>query len=92
MSIFPKNLPDKIDPCEHMVTLVSRRSDESLKGVGKIYTDFHMLTCSRCREALRLLRGLRTEVKQLDQESTVLSPRLSDERWKQIREQIDKIG
>jgi threonine synthase len=54
-----QDLPDELKPCDHMVNLVSRRSDGTLVGPAKWYTDFHVMTCPHCRAAVKGLQELR---------------------------------
>ncbi len=82
------DLPDKLQPCPHMVNLVSQRSDESLAGPAKWYTDFHVLTCPHCRTALKGLRQLRQEVSQLAATRAQEDLKLPQEKWNEIEQAI----
>jgi hypothetical protein len=82
------DLPDELQPCGHMVNLVSRRSDESLAGPAKWYTDFHVLTCPHCRAALKGLRQLRAEVTELASTPVPEELKLGEDEWKKIEATI----
>ena len=83
-SVNVDSLVEELKPCGHMVSLVSRRSDESLRGPAKWYTDFHLLTCPQCREALEGLRRLHSQVSELAATPMGGTVRLSDEEWKYV--------
>jgi hypothetical protein len=85
-----KDLPDELQPCDHMVNLISRRSDDSLAGPAKWYTDFHVMTCPSCRVALKGLRELHRQVDDLASQPLVPPLKLSDENWRHIEEAIEK--
>ncbi|HWD41714.1 MAG TPA: hypothetical protein VG944_22925 [Fimbriimonas sp.] len=88
------DLPEELHPCKHMETLVSRRSDGTLAGPAKWYTDFHILTCVNCRTALKGLRALHQEIRDLKQ-SAKEGLRLSKEEWDLIEagwDRSDKPG
>ena len=87
---YPVGVPPELHPCEHMITLVSRRSDDSLRGPAKWYTDFHVMTCTNCREALAGLRALRLEIKSIEGETVHATLKLSDQRWQQVRDQMQQ--
>jgi len=86
-----EELPEELQPCGHMAHLVSRRSDDSLTGPSKWYTDFHVMTCPHCKQALQGLRELRSEVKHLSEaEAAIGDPHLSSDQWKKVEEEWDK--
>jgi hypothetical protein len=85
-------LPDELQPCHHMTNLVSQRSEDSLSGPAKWYTDFHVMTCPSCKAALSGLRELRTEVACQIQETRTDRPRLSEEEWHEVEEGWTKAG
>jgi len=87
-SNFPNDAPAELHPCEHMVTLVSRCSDDTLKGPAKWYTEFHVRTCANCREALRGLRAMRIEIQSINERSHSTPVKLSDHRWQQFHESL----
>lgn len=60
-------LPRVIEPCEHMDNMVNGLADGSLKGPAKLYTKFHVATCSKCRTALAALEDIHSHLNQLDQ-------------------------
>ena len=76
--------PDELQPCGHMVNLISQRSDDSLKGPAKWYTDFHVMTCPQCRTALSGLKDLHRQVQELASAPADPSLRLPDEQWQHI--------
>lgn len=78
------NVPVELHPCEHMVNLISRRSDDTLVGPAKWYTDFHVLTCPNCKGALKGLRELRAELAIQIELIPKDRPRLGPEEWKSI--------
>ncbi len=59
-------LPRVIEPCEHMDNMVNGLADGSLKGPAKLYTKFHVATCSKCRTALAALEDIHSHLNQLD--------------------------
>lgn len=81
-------LDEPIDPCHHMKVLLSRLSDDTLKGLAKWYTEFHAAGCPKCRTAVEALRRLPAHVRYLAQEELERQPEptLSRERWIQIEE------
>jgi hypothetical protein len=83
-SVNVDSLVEELKPCGHMVSLISRRSDESLSGPAKWYTDFHLLTCPQCREALEGLRRLHLQVSELAATPFAATFRLSAEDWKYV--------
>ena len=83
-------LPEELQPCHHMVSLVSRRADDTLTGPGKWYTDFHVMTCPHCRVALKGLRDLKAEVTDLAAAPADPELKLSDEQWKATEEEIQR--
>lgn len=78
----------ELQPCHHMVDLVSRRSDGSLSGPAKWYTDFHVLTCPQCRHALQGLRQLRSEVAELAASPAPEGLRLDEGEWRRIESSL----
>jgi glutaredoxin len=84
-----QDLPDELKPCDHMVNLVSRRSDGTLVGPAKWYTDFHVMTCPHCRAAVKGLQELRAEVAAQVIQTPKDRPRLKDEEWKAVEEGWD---
>jgi hypothetical protein len=78
------DLPDELKPCGHMVDLVSRRSDGSLSGPAKWYTDFHVMTCPHCRSALHGLKELRSDVAELAVRSAGKELHLGEAEWERI--------
>ncbi len=71
-------------PCTHMTNLISRRSDGSLSGPAKWYTDFHVMTCPQCKAALKGLRELNEQVHEMSSELEASDLRLDDEAWTKI--------
>jgi uncharacterized protein YbaR (Trm112 family) len=82
------NQSDGLTPCGHMVDLVSRRSDDTLAGPAKWYTDFHILTCPQCKSALKGLRELRVEVANQVRLIPTDKPRLNSSDWKVVEEAL----
>ena len=78
------HLPDKLEPCKHMTNLVSSRSDETLHGPAKWYTDLHMLTCPHCRAAFKGMRQVREQVKEMAEQEQV-EERLSEPEWDNVK-------
>jgi hypothetical protein len=75
--------PDQeICPCEHMTNLVSRRSDNTLGGPAKWYTDFHVATCPKCKKALEGLRQVNAQLKEMSSVDADL--KLDEKDWKSI--------
>jgi hypothetical protein len=81
-------LPDELQPCGHMVNLISQRSDDSLKGPARWYTDFHVMTCPSCRVALKGLRELHQHVEGLAAQPPAENLKLKDESWQEIDQAI----
>jgi hypothetical protein len=67
-----------------MTNLISRRSDGSLSGPAKWYTDFHVMTCPQCKAALKGLREVNEQVKELSSEEPGADLKLGDDAWKKI--------
>jgi len=76
--------PKEICPCTHMTNLISRRSDGSLKGLPKLYTDFHVMTCPQCKTALEGMRQVNEQVKQMAADEPKQGSKLDEEHWKEI--------
>jgi hypothetical protein len=71
-----------------MVNLISQRSDNSLSGPAKWYTDFHVMTCPHCRTALKGLRLLNREVQKLATSLPGVEAKLTEADWHRIDEAI----
>jgi hypothetical protein len=82
-----ETLPDELCPCEHMTNLISRRSDGSLSGPAKWYTDFHVMTCRQCKTALQGLQQMNEQVKQMKSGSQAEA--LSEADWKEVERKWD---
>jgi uncharacterized protein YbaR (Trm112 family) len=87
-----QSVPNELHPCEHMVNLVSRRSDETLAGPAKWYTDLHVLTCPDCKAALKGLRELRVEVAAQVSATPQDRPRLPADDWKRVEGSWERGG
>jgi hypothetical protein len=83
------DMPVELRPCGHMVNLISRRSDDSLGGPAKWYTDFHVMTCPHCRTALQGLRQLHREIGVLATIPVDPSLKLDESDWKKIECSIE---
>ena len=55
-------LEGEIEPCHHMTDQINSLADDTLKGPIRLYTQIHVLHCSKCRPALSRLRALRTRL------------------------------
>ena len=84
--IDTQDLPDDLQPCSHMTNLVSRRSDDTLTGPAKWYTDFHVMTCPSCKAALKGLRVLRSEVALQVEKTPDDRPRLNQKPRENVEE------
>lgn len=59
-------LPRTLEPCEHMENWVNGLADGSLKGPARLYTQFHVTTCSKCRTALAGLKDVHARLNELE--------------------------
>jgi hypothetical protein len=75
---------EQLCPCHHMTTLISRRSDGTLTGPAKWYTDFHVRTCPQCQSALKGLRQVNAKVKKLSSDTPDSKMKLGEKEWKQV--------
>lgn len=61
--------------------LMSAWVDGALSGLARRFVEWHLGGCERCREALPILRALRTRLRGLKAEGDAPPPSLSPERW-----------
>ena len=59
-------LPRTLEPCEHMENWVNGLADDTLKGPARLYTKFHITTCSKCRNALAGLKDVHDRLNELE--------------------------
>ena len=81
-----------IEPCPHMRVLVSSLSDGTLKGPARWYTRFHVVTCPKCKAALKALQALHGRLEVLGKEPAKgAAPHLSLNRQEAVKTACDEI-
>lgn len=69
-----------IDPCWQMRKLVHRFAEGTLAGALLRYTSYHVKHCTRCRQAVEILRATIGRLKVLKEKA----PELPEDRWASI--------
>jgi hypothetical protein len=69
-----------INPCWHMRNLVHRFADGTLAGTLLKYTRYHVTTCTRCRQAVEVLKATLNKLRRLREPA----PELPADRWASI--------
>lgn len=72
-------LPRLLEPCEHMENLVNGMADGSLKGPARLYTKFHITTCSKCRTALAGLKDVHDRLNELEHAPETHAPETEED-------------
>lgn len=69
-----------INPCWQMRRLVHRLAEGTLAGTLLRYTEYHVRHCTRCRQAVEILRATLDRLRLLKDET----PELPEDRWVSI--------
>jgi hypothetical protein len=80
-----------VQPCEHMTCWVNGLADDSLHGIPRWYTRFHMFHCRQCRTAFEALRELRDRLRLFARGADPAPPPLGPERWGAIEAALEDI-
>lgn len=69
-----------INPCWQMRNLVHRFAEGKLSGMLLRYVSYHVRTCTRCRQAVEVIKATMTKLRSLSD----ATPELPEERWASI--------
>lgn len=67
-------------PCWHMRSLVHRLADGTLAGALLKYTKYHVAHCTRCRQAVEILKSTLSRLRRMREPAPVLPT----DRWASI--------
>lgn len=80
MRLFHRHGPD--EPCPHMKALLNRQADGTIGRFGRLYALAHVARCGPCRDFLRRLEQMLSELSSTKQE---LSGEVRDRLMSRLR-------
>jgi RNase P subunit RPR2 len=80
-----------LEPCGFMKRWINEVLDDSLRGVMRLYANYHLSTCTRCRTALAALRDLRMRLRALAANSAAGDQAVGAAWTAELGEKLDRV-